>query len=308
MLNKILTATDMLGACDAVVINALEIAKEHQAKLLILHVLESSSTLYRKFVKDFRSGEEIFASEDYHKAAKDELDEKCAGALKSYGNYEINVNTGLPYLEISAWARKERPDLIVLGAHAGRAEERGVVRTIGKIGSTVEGVIRHARCPVMIVNQLIPKEKLRFKRIMISCDFSKACETAAQFAIELAKKYGSDIFGFHMVPVPLLEKYLQTDLEKEIYTSKEKMKNLCEVTLGGKGISHECNVWEGTLPYVEILKFAREKEADLIVMGSHTREIHKTWYVGMTVEEVASRASCPVVIATHPKSVLKLES
>ncbi|HEC67813.1 MAG TPA: universal stress protein, partial [Candidatus Desulfofervidus auxilii] len=54
MFKKVLTATDLLEACDAPVITALEIAKQSNAKLLILHVLESPDPgQYRLFVKDF---------------------------------------------------------------------------------------------------------------------------------------------------------------------------------------------------------------------------------------------------------------
>ena len=55
------------------------------------------------------------------------------------------------------WAREISTDLIILGPHSTRAEEKGVVRTIGKIGSTVEGVIMRENCPVMIVNTSIQK-------------------------------------------------------------------------------------------------------------------------------------------------------
>ncbi|HSO20122.1 MAG TPA: universal stress protein, partial [Desulfosarcina sp.] len=54
-------------------------------------------------------------------------------------------------------------------------------------------------------------------------------------------------------------------------------------------------------PYVEILKFAREKQADLIVMAHHTREIDpEQALLGSTVEQVVLRSSCPVTSVNHP--------
>jgi len=70
MFKKLLVATDMLEACDAAVITALEIAKQNNGKLQILHVLESSSTIYRNFVKHFRTGEEIVSTDEYEESVK----------------------------------------------------------------------------------------------------------------------------------------------------------------------------------------------------------------------------------------------
>ena len=62
-------------------------------------------------------------------------------------------------------------------------------------------------------------------------------------------------------------------------------------------------IWEG-IPYVEILKFAREQNGDLIVMAHHTRDIDPEQAVlGSTVEQVVLRASCPVASVNHPDKV-----
>lgn len=55
------------------------------------------------------------------------------------------VPFGEPVREILAAAREWRADLLVLGTH-GRS---GLARML--IGSTAEGVLRHATCPVLIV-------------------------------------------------------------------------------------------------------------------------------------------------------------
>ena len=120
MFNKVLAATDLLEACGGAVLTAIEIAKQINGSLYILHVLESDSTIYREFVKHFKTGKEIVNYKEYEKTVKEEIDKKCAGALKNFGNYEIRVTIGFPWEEILRWARKERVDLIVLGPHAGR--------------------------------------------------------------------------------------------------------------------------------------------------------------------------------------------
>jgi nucleotide-binding universal stress UspA family protein len=294
MFERILTATDMLNACDAAVVNALEIAKQNQGRLFVMHVLEP--TYFNECgplesVKDFKTGKEIGASPEYFKAVHEELDKKCAGVLKPYGNYEINIAYGKPSIEIRRWARKIEADLIVLGPHAGKEEEKELIGL--PIGNTVEDVIMHVTTPVMIVNRFIPKERLNFKKIMVCIDFSKSCAYACELAIKLARRLGSKLYLFHMLALP--------ETEREI---KEKLVEFCKMP---EGIEHEYSIWEGKLPYSGILKYESEKGVDLIVMGSHTREKGERWYVGSAVEQVSANSFCPVTVITHPDALLKVK-
>lgn len=307
MFNKLLVATDLLEACDVAVLAAAEIAKQNDAKLYILHVLESAySGKYQHFVKHFKTGEEIVSGAEYEETVKEELDKTCGEALKPYSNYEIKVTPGFPWEQILKWAWKESVSLIVLGPHSGRSEARGVSRFSGRIGSTVEGVVMHERCPVMIVNRPILRERLSFDKIMVCIDFSESCKYALQFAIKMAQKHGSKLFMFHMAAAPLSPRYPQAELEAEVGTLKKKLEEFSKEI--PETIRHEYSVWEGALPYLEILKYAREKDANLIAMGSHTKEKGEKWYVGSAVEQVSSRSICPVAVVTDPKALLRMES
>ncbi len=227
MFKKILAATDLVTICDASVLTAAQIAKQNNAKLHILHVLESASAEDRHLIKHFITGKDIITSADYEKTVREEINKVYIGVLKPSVNYEIRVTSGFPWEEILRWTREAGADLMVLGPHSTRAEEKGVVRIVGKIGSTVEGVIMHENCPVLIVNPSIQKESLKFKRILVGIDFSKSCECALCFAVKLAQKYGSKLFPFHMIPVPPLPKYSRADYEADTDTAKKRLKEFC---------------------------------------------------------------------------------
>ncbi len=295
MFERVLTATDMLDFCNPVVVTALEIAKQKQGKLFVMHVLEPSyfhECGPLESVKDFKTGKETAASKEYKESVKQALDEKCAGALKPYGDYQIDISYGKPSVEIRRWASKIDADLIVLGPHAGKVEEEKELIGL-PIGNTVEDVIMHVTSPVMIVNRPVPKERLNFKKILICIDFSKSCKYACRFATKLAQLYGSKLFFFH----------LSRETQKETPSPKEKMKDFCDIP---EGIDYELSSWGGTFPYSEILKFARERDVDLIIMGSHTKEKGERLYVGSAVEHVSAETSCPVVVVTHPEALLKM--
>ena len=185
-----------------------------------------------------------------------------------------------------------------MGTHSGRAREKGVVRVKGKVGSTAEGVIVDAFCPVMIVNQHLPEEKLQFKKLILAMDFSASCLHAFRFALKLARTCGSKIFAYNMLPVPPSSRYTQDMYDEDLKKAQKKLDDLCREI--PPQIDAECRVWGGVHPHLEILKYAARKDADTIVMGSHTKDTNGKWYVGSVVERASYRATCPVIVITDP--------
>ena len=61
------------------------------------------------------------------------------------------------------------------------------------------------------------------------------------------------------------------------------------------------------MPHLEILKYAEKKDADVIAMGSHTKEKAGKWYAGSVVERVGFRSKCPAVVVTDPEVLLPWE-
>jgi nucleotide-binding universal stress UspA family protein len=291
MFTRILAATDRVTACDATVAVATRLAREHQAELRILHVAESSAAIDREFIKHYKTGEEMVYNDAYGQAVKEALERSCAEAVGAGITCRIDVMPGFPWMMILKTARKHRSSLIVMGPHAGRAREMGVMRVPGHIGSTVQKVIQRERCPVMLVNMAAGESPLDFKRILLSTDFSKSCECALRFAVDLARKKDAVLSIFHMA------------------SGNEEASSAMERFCGGipAEVAHEDQIGEGPSPSEEILKAADQKGADLIVMGSHTKEKDGRWYIGSAVEGVSLRARCPVCVITDPKVLRPLE-
>jgi nucleotide-binding universal stress UspA family protein len=302
MFKRVLTATHLLEACDAVVLTAMEIAAQDQGKLFILHVLEPSyfhECGPLETVRHFRTGEEIASSPEYREAVKNALDEKCGGALKPYGNYQIDISYGRPSVEIRRWARKFNADLIVVGSHAAKIEEgyRGNL-----IGDVVEDVIMHANVPVMVVNRLYPKERLNFKQIMICVDFSQSSSYAADFTTQLARKFDAKLHVFHLMGQAGTATGKTSGDRAAI---DRKLREFCRFP---EEIQQEYVIYEGAQPSPAILQYSLAKEIDLIVMGSHTTVEDNRWYVGSTVEEVTAKSSCPVAVVSHSAAMAKTGS
>jgi len=298
MFKNILAATDMVTGADAPVLTAIDLAGQYQAHLNVLHVLESGSTDNRNKVKHYITNEDIMVTPAYVKKVKNELQE-------TYGTNSVNftIQTGYPWEQILRAARDVDTDLIVLGPHSGQAQKKGFVRVAGKIGSTVQGVVARENCPVMIVNKMVPKEKLKFQKIVVGIDFSISCECALCFSVKLSQNFDSILYPFFMIPIPPYPKYTPSNYRADKKALKQKLEEFCEIYLDGTG--HEYKIWGGALPHQEVLQCACKTDADLIILGSHTKMSAGKWYAGSVVERVSFRADCPVLVVNDPNALKK---
>ena len=212
MFNRIVVATDIVTTGDAPVISAARLARLPDARLYLLHVMESASTENRRLIRHFDTGAEMIADADYEQAIRQRLEKTYKEELSDIP-HEIRVTVGYPWEEILRWAKAIGTDLIVLGPHSTRAEEKGVVRVAGRVGSTMENVVTRETCPVMVVNRTAPKYQFQFRRVLVAVDFSRSCECAVGFTAELAKHHGSRLIVFHMIPVPPFPKYTGTTIQ-----------------------------------------------------------------------------------------------
>jgi len=305
MITRVLAATDGVSAQDAVVITAARLSEINGAELRVIHVLESASRKNRDIVRHYQTGEEMPATSAYRDEVMKRIVESCTGELPVDITGRVEIATGFPWQEINRYARRMRTDLIVMGPHSSRAEEKGVVRVSGKIGSSVQGVLMWEKCPVMIVNRSFSAEQLKFKRILAGIDFSMSCKSALQFAARLSRVHESKTVLFHMVAIPPATKYSQADYEADVQTAVRRLQDFCGEDVGN--VDHEYRSWGGALPHEEILKCAGKEDADLIVMGSHTKEKHGRWYPGNAVERVSFRSDCPVIAITGPEVLRSIE-
>lgn len=302
MFKRVLTATDMLKRCDAAVQTALEIAKKNYGEFSILHVLADTSKTLQPVGKRAKTEYKKIRDTDYNALIKKEIESKWTGDYKPSNKCEVKIATGLPWEEIVRWARQKRSDLIVLGPHDEKDKQDSATEPIRPIGSTIEGVVMREPSPVMIVNRLMSGEKLDFQNVVVSVDFSTSCSYALKFAIKLAQECRSNIFMFHMLPIPPSTEYSQADYKRDLQIAEQKLEAFCKEI--PNRINPEYKVRGGAVPHLEILEYSKKIAANLIVMGSHTKERNGKWYVGSAVERVSCQSLCPVVVASDPAALL----
>jgi nucleotide-binding universal stress UspA family protein len=289
---KILFATDLSEICEAPFHAAIDTAKKNDCMLYVVHILEAAHLgRTRQFVKDIWNGEEHRATSEYVEKVKGLIRDMYVSKMNGFANYSIEVRPGFPYTEILRTASREHIDLIIMAPHTGMAEIKGVSRTCGRVGSTLEGVTVGAHCPVMVVPRL-PKRTDSFERILAATDFSKCGNYAFDFALSMAKQSDARLF--------ILTVSELTPAVSGVRNNAGSSKEMATERYGSKLKGFEDYVIEGAegVAHMEILKFARAQDVDLIVMGAHARQEDPAWCPDNrvdTVAEVSMRSPCPVI-------------
>jgi nucleotide-binding universal stress UspA family protein len=308
MFKKLLFATTASPTCDNAAKVAFDLELKWDAKLIILHVFGVPSRGYSPFVTDARTGEDEEPDADYADWVKEEMKNTYGELLENSENSVIEAVVGTPHREILRMARKEKVDMIIMGAHT-RQEDVGATRYRAIAGSTMQKVAKAARCPVVIISRPCTTCWKLFSNIVIGLDFSKASQYAFLWAYKLAKEVDARLHIFHACDIGASnfgEIQGQNEIEQEIVAARKKIETTYISKMKGYD-NYDIEIWEG-IPYVEILKFAREKQGDLIVMAHHTRDIDpEQAQLGSTVEQVVLRAACPVASVNHPDKVTDME-
>ena len=291
---NILAATGDPRTAEGPVITAARLAWRQQARLHIVHAVPLVSALDK-------AGRPYTAPEPDAGGAHGDSSAMVRRLLGLYIDSfprlradNIVITTGVAWEAIFRAASELNSELIVVGPHANAVNHLNRAGTKSFLGSTADGVIRQAGCPVMIVKGEIPGDSLGFRRIVVGVDFSPSCTAAICLASLLARHYSSFVSTFHMLPIAPYPKYTPQALQVERIRQQKRMNTVCRQLL--EGIGHQFFLKPGVRPHEELLRFAALNNADVIMLGSHTRERTGKWYSGSVVQQVASRADCPLIV------------
>lgn len=139
-----------------------------------------------------------------------------------------------------------------------------------------------------------------YKKILVPLDGSELAERALVEAEQLARMFGSEIILFEVVPfMPI---YGSPELVTPLIVD-EKQRESVEAYLAKlsgelkqKGFNVSAMVKTGQQVALEIIEFAKERGADLIIMCTHGRSGITRWVLGSVTLKVLTRAETPILL------------
>jgi len=315
MFKHILLATDFSPHAEVAKQVAIQLAKQDEQQLWALTVLEpleeplaglsAPPTVSSQVWQAKLSGEErVLEQAQASQLAMDVAEIEAAGIRVTR-----LVREGDPDKEIVAAAKEIGADLIVIGSHSKRTLWEVI------LGSVTEKVAKQAPCPVMIVSHRPPHPGTTLKHILLATDFSSHAEIAFQAGLKLANEDGQQLWlltvlepgeeipmppGFIVnapdVAVQELEAELRADVEAKVNQGLDKL-----VARALEADVRTVKMVRHGHAAKEIAKTALDMDADLIVIGSHSRRNLWDTLLGNTAEKLSQYAVCPVLIVTDPQ-------
>lgn len=140
------------------------------------------------------------------------------------------------------------------------------------------------------------------RRILYATDYSKASRRAREKAVELAKDYDAELWVVHVIAPTTAYLTEQEFGGAELYMKlEESAKQQAEISmkrlmaaLEKAKIKAKSLLLRGS-PHDQIIKAAKSKKVDIIVIGTHGRTGLSKLFMGSVAGRVVSTATCPVL-------------
>lgn len=142
-----------------------------------------------------------------------------------------------------------------------------------------------------------------FKRILVPTDGSDLSKKAVRAAIALAAGTGARIVAFHAVPkfrtftldAQMIE---ETAAEYRAASTERARKLLAAVAAEARKAEVACDTVQASSdqPYAAIIREAKRKRCDLILMASHGRKGLQGLLLGSETQKVLTHSTVPVLV------------
>jgi universal stress protein A len=149
---------------------------------------------------------------------------------------------------------------------------------------------------------------LPVKKILCPTDFSEPSYEALKVADELAAHFGASLHIVNVVPVvPIVEAPIGVEsasfnvasYQQELEAQAERsIKNLVAQKVS-KGVSAVADILIGN-EAGEIVRYAQENGADMIVIATHGRSGWRRFIAGSVTDQIVRQATCPVLTIRKP--------
>ncbi len=246
------------------------LAKNHDAELLVLHMLELSPAIMSE--SGYVSQEQVVhLIKIGEKRFNDFLDKTYLEGV----NITPIIKHYKVFSEVNEVAEKHGADLIVMGSHG----TDGLQEIF--IGSNTERVVRNSDVPVLVVKGEI--DKFSPKKFVFACDFQEENVPAIKKASEMAKLLNAELIPLY-INTPG-DEFLST---QDAYDKISPFLNKADLGLQVE-IYNDYSVEKG------VLNFAESVSADLIGIPTHGRKGLSHFFMGSIGEDIANHSKTPVI-------------
>ena len=236
----------------------------------------------------------------YHTESLEEMLNEQKGILEKQGfDVEARTVVGTPKQEIARIAAQEDYSLIVIGAQG--------QSLVGErlLGGVAYGVINKTVKPVLVIpvekkpgeeTNCEPVARCRFSdHVLFATDFSEMADQAFTYVEQLVAGGARKFTLVHVQDQTRLEQYLKERLEEFNAIDRNRLENLKQALIKKGAPQVETEVCYG-VPFQEITRLIRERDAHLVVMGTQGRGFVEKVFLGSVSHSVVRDSVAPVLL------------
>lgn len=139
-----------------------------------------------------------------------------------------------------------------------------------------------------------------YDRILVATDGSADANRAVTHALEQAAQHDADLYAIFVVDTDTYSEPVLSSVELDTIQAEDwGNEQLAEIE--DRGEAQEVDVTTSCRhgkPYLSIIEYADEIDADLIVLGYHGHSHAETDQIGSVTDRVVQNAGRPVLVAT----------
>ena len=142
---------------------------------------------------------------------------------------------------------------------------------------------------------------IKLKKILYPTDFSDSSLEALPYALSFARDYKAKLVLMHVVNEAIFSEGLSLAraiapeaLGQEMADEADRRLKMLIPADQRAGLDVEMVILHG-MPFLEVIRYAKANDVDLIVIGTHGRSGMDHIIFGSTAEKVVRKAPCPVL-------------
>jgi manganese transport protein len=139
-----------------------------------------------------------------------------------------------------------------------------------------------------------------YQRILVPLDHTRLDLLAVSHAAAMAKLYGAKLYLLHVEEGVTSQIYGGDASTAEVEAGQAYLDRIAQ-SLQDQGIAVETTIMHSTSPGKEIVRFAREMQPDLLIMGAHGHGGLKDLIFGTTISPVRHNLNIPMLIVRPGK-------
>jgi len=284
---RILVATDLSPCSDTAVEIADKWAKQQDADLLVMHVLNVMPPVSMLF--PLTADDQVGPFDLLRQKAAQAVGERVAKLTgRDEHGFDVIIGSGTPYAEIVREAEAQKAKLVIAGARG----STGIARML--LGHQASKIARYAHCPALVV-----RPSPNTGRVLVTSDLSDHSAVAIRAAASYAKSQAATLTALHVVdttmPFPLDAGPGTGELLPVADALRKRAADDLRKQLDALGITAMMEVREGPVS-TAIAEMAESLPAELVVVGTVGRTGLARVALGNTAESLIQLLHCSVLV------------